>query len=384
MTQPHWGASTSQGPAARAAAIATRLADLGARYDAAPVFPAESMRCLASAGLHREFAPVAAGGTSFLDTFARYRALMDVLRILGRADLSLGRLYEGHVNALALFEWYGSPAQITRLKRDLEHGAFYGVWATEPAPGVTISIDEQGGGVLEGRKSFASGAGGLASALITAQPPAGERRLVIVPANDEARTDLSPWRVRGMRATTSGHYDLTGLAVGESDLLGLPGDYDRDPRFTAGAWRFIAVQLGGIEALLAETRSAMSNGAREDPMQRARFADCVAAARTAYLWVRESARRAARCDESGDESGNMDAPAFVRMARGVVERAAFDVLELCARIVGTRSAMDGERIDKISRDLALYLRQAGADHARDEAARAWLDRDVWGDGDALW
>jgi alkylation response protein AidB-like acyl-CoA dehydrogenase len=197
---------------------------------------------------------------------------------------------------------------------------------------------------------------------------------------------MSSWRVRGMRATNSGRYDLTGLRVEESDLLGLPGDYDRDPRFTAGAWRFIAVQLGGIEALLAETRSAMSTGARGDPVQRARFADCIAAARTAYLWVRESARRAARCDASGGggEDNDIDAPAFVRMARGVVERAALDVLELSARIVGTRSAMDGERIDKISRDLALYLRQAGPDYARDEAARAWLDHDVWGEGDALW
>jgi alkylation response protein AidB-like acyl-CoA dehydrogenase len=130
----------------------------------------------------------------------------------------------------------------------------------------------------------------------------------------------------------------------------------------------------------------LSTGARGDPVQRARFADCIAAARTAYLWVRESARRAARCDASGGggEDNDIDAPAFVRMARGVVERAALDVLELSARIVGTRSAMDGERIDKISRDLALYLRQAGPDYARDEAARAWLDHDVWGEGDALW
>jgi alkylation response protein AidB-like acyl-CoA dehydrogenase len=360
------------------------LAELGARYDAAPLFPAESIRCLASAGLHRDFAPAAGGGTGFIDTSARYFALMDVLRIVGRADLSLGRLYEGHVNALALFEWYASPAQMARLKRELENGAFYGVWVTEPSPGVTISIDGKGRHVLNGGKSFASGAGGLACALVTAQPPAGERRLVIVPANDESRVDMSPWRVRGMRATNSGHYDLTGLRVEENDLLGLPGDYDRDPRFTAGAWRFIAVQLGGIEALLAETRSAMSTAARGDPVQRARFADCIAAARTAYLWVRESARRAARCDTSGGEDHDMDAATFVRMARGIVERAALDVLELSARIVGTRSAMDGERIDKISRDLSLYLRQAGPDYARDEAARAWLDRDVWGDGDALW
>ena len=72
------------------------------------------------------------------------------------------------------------------------------------------------------------------------------------------------------------------------------------------------------------------------------------------------------------------------LTRGVVERAGLDVMELAARLVGTRSAFDGQRIDKITRDLSLYLRQAGPDHARDQAAIAWLDHDVWGGEDALW
>ncbi|EIZ79855.1 acyl-CoA dehydrogenase [Novosphingobium sp. Rr 2-17] len=368
--------SDTDAPVSRAAAVASRLVELGARYDAAPVFPIESMRCLASAGLHRDFASPASGGIAFADTSTKYRTLMDVLRIVGRADLSLGRLYEGHVNALALFEWFASPEQAARLQRDLEAGAFYGVWATEPLPGVRIEARDGGERVLKGSKSFASGAGGLAWAIVTAQPAQGPRQLVIAPADDAERADVSQWRVRGMRATSSGLYDLTGLRIDDIDLLGLPGDYDRDPRFTTGAWRFVAVQLGGIEALLIETRLAMSEVARGDPLQRAKFAECVAATRTAYLWVRECAARAARDDADG--------PAFARMTRGIVERAGLDVMELAARIVGTRSAMDGQRIDKITRDLSLYLRQAGPDYARDQAALAWLDHDAWGDEDRLW
>ena len=120
----------------------------------------------------------------------------------------------------------------------------------------------------------------------------------------------------------------------------------------------------------------MTEAARGDPLQRVKFAEAVVASRTAYLWVRECAQRA-----SDDAS---DGPDFVRMVRGVVERAALDVMELSARIVGTRSAFDGERIDKITRDLSMYLRQAGPDHARDVAALAWLDHDVWGEDDRLW
>lgn len=363
-------------PVGCARAIADRLADLGARYDAAPVFPLESMRCLAAAGLPRHFAPVTSGGTVFADTRERYRALMDVLRIVGRADLSVGRLFEGHVNALLLFEWYGTPEQNQQLECVLDAGDFYGVWATEPAPGVSIELADGDQMSLEGVKSFASGAGGLAHAIITARLREGGRRMVVVEGDKADRADLSGWRVRGMRATNSGIYDLTGLRLKDADLLGRPGDYDCEPRFTTGAWRFAAVQLGGIEALLTEIRQTMSDAARSDPLQRAKFADCVVAARTAYLWVRECAMRAA--------SDDVDGPAFARLTRGVVERAGLDVMELAARIVGTRSAMDGQRIDKITRDLSLYLRQAGPDYARDQAALTWLDHDAWGNGDLLW
>lgn len=363
-------------PAARAQVVSARLAELGAKYDAAPVFPIDSMRCLVSAGLHRDFAGLASGGTSFADASQRQDALFDVLRIVGRADLSVGRLFEGHVNALLLHEWYGSSAQKDQLAGHLEEGQFYGVWATEPAPGVTMTPLDYGGFELNGEKSFASGAGGLEYAVVTARPLDGSRRLVIVPANDGERTDLSDWRVRGMRASNSGSYDLTGVQVSDTDLIGRPGDYDLEPRFTTGAWRFAAVQLGGIEALVTETRQAMGESARSDPLQRAKFAKCVVAARTAYLWVRECAGRAAIEDPNG--------PAFARLMRGVVERAGLDVMELAARIVGTRSAKDGQRVDKITRDLSLYLRQAGPDNARDQAALAFLDRDAWGQDDRLW
>ena len=40
--------------------------------------------------------------------------------------------------------------------------------------------------------------------------------------------------------------------------------------------------------------------------------------------------------------------------------------------------------DKITRDLSLYLRQGGPDYARDQAAIAWLDHDIWDEDDRLW
>lgn len=357
------------------AMISARLAEYGARYDAEPAYPAESVALLVRSGLAATFAPPECGGAAFADDAAENAALLDCLRLVGRADLSLGRIYEGHVNALKLFAWYGSKAQKIRLADDLAAGRMFGCWATEPEPGVMLAADPFGWR-LTGAKRFATGAGGLDFAIVTARPAEGERRLAIVPADLADRADVSGWKVRGMRATMSGTYSVEGLRLSDEDLLGAAGDYDREPRFTAGAWRFCAVQLGGAEALLAETRAAMAPAVRADPLQRAKFGAGVAAVRSAYLWVREAASRAATEDP--------DAIPFVQMTRGVVERAALDVMELSARIVGTRSAFDGQRIDKITRDLSLYLRQAGPDYARDQASIAWLDHDAWGQGDVLW
>lgn len=354
--------------------IVARLTALGFGYDAAPRFPLQSLQCLRDAGYHRRFAPADAGGEPFAGARSRHAAMLEALRRVGRGDLSVGRLFEGHVNALLLFDWYGSAAQKAWLGAALHRGAWFGVWATEAAPGVKMV--EGTPPTLAGEKIFASGAGGLDYALVTVALAQGDRRLVILQADDLARVDLGGWRVRGMRASQSGRYAVTGIEVEPWQLLGSAGDYDRDPRFTAGAWRFCAVQLGGIEALVIEIRRALNGQRDADPLARARFADAVVAMRTAGFWVGEAARRAA--------DNHADAPAIARLARGVVETAGFAIIEAAARILGTRSAFDGELADKVSRDLSLYLRQAGADHMRDMAAQAFLDHDAWRPEDRLW
>lgn len=354
------------------AGLTQGLSKLGERYDAASLFPSDSLALIAEAGLHRRFAPQEAGGERFADEAARYDALLKALRDVGGGDLSVGRLFEGHVNALLLFDWYGSPDQKLWLRGQLDKGAWFGMWASEPVPGV--SIEGSGSLHLTGVKSFASGAGGIDWALVTASREGADRRLVVIRADDPDRTDLSGWRVRGMRASVSGTYDCAGFAVTEATLLGAPGVYDREPRFTAGAWRFCAVQLGGIEALIAETALRMHRKARADTILRQRFAKAYIAARSARFWVEEAARKAA--------SEADDAITAARIARGVVEDAGLLTIETSARILGTRSAFDGERADKLARDLSLYLRQAGPDYARDEAAKAILSQEFGPHGEA--
>lgn len=79
--------------------------------------------------------------------------MFDALRRVGRGDLSVGRLFEGHVNAMALFDWYATVGQKDWLRRVLDRGAAFGVWATEPAPGVAL-VENLAGRTLQGAKAL--------------------------------------------------------------------------------------------------------------------------------------------------------------------------------------------------------------------------------------
>ncbi|TXC70395.1 acyl-CoA dehydrogenase [Sphingomonas ginsenosidivorax] len=306
----------------------------------------------------------------------RADALVDVLRAVGGADLSLGRVYEGHVNAVQLVATYGDDAQRATLASDVAAGRIFGVWNTEPSPGLTLQ-DSDGSRTLDGVKSFATGAGYLDRILVTARDGDGGKQLVLVDiAGQAARADNSAWQVRGMRGTQSGVFDFSGMPIGAAETIGAPGDYEREPRFSAGAWRFTAVQLGAVEALVRHLRDHLvQTGKGTDPIQRLRFGACVSATRSAGLWVRQAAHAAERQAD--------DAIPLVLMTRGIVEEAGLQVMEAAARTVGTASFFAASRIDRITRDLGLYLRQPVPDQARDRAAAAWLEADHWGE-DRWW
>ncbi|BCA61166.1 hypothetical protein HMP09_0400 [Sphingomonas sp. HMP9] len=339
------------------------------RANGEEAFPATRVAALHDAGALAAFTDVS--------TPERTDALVDVLRAIGGADLSLGRVFEGHVNAAQLIAAYGNDAQRRTLADDLEAGRVCGVWNTEPTPGLSIRQDGADRWSLHGRKSFATGAGHLDSILVTARDATGGKQLVLVRiAGETARTDNSGWQVRGMRGTCSGMFDFSDMPIGPAGMIGAPDGYETEPRFSAGAWRFTAVQLGAIEALVRHLRDHLvQTGKGSDPIQRARFADCLTETRSAGLWVRRAAHLA--------ETQAAEAIPFVLMTRGVVEEAGLRTMEAAARAVGTASFFAASRIDRITRDLGLYLRQPVPDQARDRAAAAWLEDDCWGD-DRWW
>jgi hypothetical protein len=113
----------------------------------------------------------------------------------------------------------------------------------------------------------------------------------------------------------------------------------------------------------------IASGKSADPIQRARFASCIVGARGAGEWVRRAAQMA--------EAQSDDSVAFVLMTRGIFEEAGLAMMDAAARAVGTAAFSTGNPVDRITRDLGLYLRQPVPDQARDRAAAAWIEADRW-------
>ncbi|MFE1600305.1 acyl-CoA dehydrogenase family protein [Methylobacterium sp. ID0610] len=347
--------------ARRIAEAAAARADAEDRDDG---FPAEDVADLARAGLLAAPTPRDAGGLGLGEEPGAHR-LAEVLRRIGSGSLALGRLYEGHVNALRLVARYGDAAQRGRLFADARAGHLFGVWNTEPPEGGLTIAERDGGLALAGCKTFASGAGFVTRALVTARAPGQSAPvMLVVPLPAGARADLSDWRAQGMRASATGTVSFTGLCVAPDAVLGRPDDYHRQPDFSGGAWRFAAVQLGGIEAVFDAWRSHLARTGRgEDPHQLARLGEGAITLEGARLWVEAAARTAAEARLPDDRI-----VAFVNLARLAVERAGLDVLQLAQRSVGLQGFLRGHPLERLSRDLATYLRQPAPDRALTGAA----------------
>ncbi|GJE45339.1 acyl-CoA dehydrogenase family protein [Methylobacterium soli] len=376
--------SSGQSPRAAAEAASRRVARSAAARAAAEDhdggFPAEDLADLARLGLLAAPVPRAAGGAG-LGEEPGAESLAAVLRRIGSGSLALGRVYEGHVNALQLVARYASLGQRESLFSDARDGHLFGVWNTEPEQGGLSLVAAPGGYRLEGRKTFASGAGHVTRALVTARTePGAPPLMLVVPLEPGTRHDLSAWRAQGMRASATGTIDFSGLAIGPDAILGGPDDYHRQPEFSGGAWRFAAVQLGGIDAVLDAWRrhlDATQRGA--DPHQLARLGEGALAAETASLWVGRAAAIVAQGTRPPEEI-----VAYVNLARLAVERAGLDVLQLAQRSVGLQGFLRDHPLERLSRDLATYLRQPAPDRALAGAAEHVLGSgaeagDLWAD-----
>lgn len=362
-----------------AAEIAQYCAAHASSIDRHGAFPVEEFKLIAEAGLLTVPLMPQWGGLGLGVNSSLMNEVLLLLRLMGWGNLAVGRIFEGHVNALQLIQTFGSKEQIERYAEDVcDRHKIFGVWNAEANDGVQIVPLDNGQYTLKGSKTFCSGAGHVERPFVNGRLGKDWQMCVVPMDQVSTQHDLSGWQPLGMKATASCKINFSGVELTAMDLIGQPQDYDRQPWLSAGAIRFAAVQLGGAEALVDATHHYLQSlGRSNDSYQETRMGQMTIALESGKLWLRGAADLIAAYDPTfGGSLHQLEFkselnPAlnlssdhlvnYVNMARTVIEQVCMDIIQLCERSIGTRGLLPPHPMERIIRDLTLYLRQPGFD-----------------------
>ncbi len=300
------------------------------------------------------------GDAGCLDpAFARDPARL--LREVAAVDLSLGRLIEGHVNALSLIEIYADAGLRASAARDAAQGHLFGVWGADAAPAVQAERN-----LLTGAKRYASGLGAVSRAVVSAATPEGQR-LFVIAADDTARQDQSSWDMSGMQQSHSGRFDCDGLT---GRPLGPPDIYTREPHFVGGTWRIAAVTLGATIGLIDRaSRVLASRDHLDSEAQLLRLGPL--AGRVVAAWP--AIERAGRIASGPEGAAAPERAAALSVSmRLLTEDLGQDAIAAIERSVGLQMFAATDPVGAAARDLACYMRQAARDAFTLTTGRAFL------------
>lgn len=290
--------------------------------------------------------------------------ILEILFEIGKGNLSLGRLYEGHINALLLIEWYGNKSQKQKYFSEALKGKIFGVWNTE-VPGDGLKLKSQNEifyGV--GAKTFCSGGLHVQRPIVTAHTKNGLQMLVLeLDEHSNLVEDWSLWNPMGMRASVSCRIDFSGLKIAKPQLLGNLNDYYREPQFSFGAVRFAAVQLGGANRIFEVMVQHLKKNARlNDTYQRMRMGKAAILMETAQLWLTKAIeiQHGPPLKYPSDKKKN-----FGNMMRTLTLDLCNDMMAIAEKAVGVQGTMLNHDLEQPMRDLRVYLKQAGPDAALD-------------------
>lgn len=334
-----------------------RIANGAAALDAQPAFPHDAFAALAADGA---LGMTAREHVSRADEWAAVRAV-------ARADGSVGRLYEGHLNAVERIATAApEPLRTAELEAIRNDELKLGVWGADPAAGEgePARLHRTADGLaITGTKVFCSGAGGLDRALVLAKhdepgPPA----LAYVNLSTGTTVDTSWYRAGGMRASESHRVEFDAAPV--LAVLGEPGELSREPWFSRDAIRTAAAWAGMLDAAVQAALEDLSRRPEIDDL-RALAAGRIATARaTVDRWF-EHAAAAGPDDDLRETSVQL---------REAVSTAGRTILDEAARACGSRPFATGTALDRARRDFELFVLQHRLDPMVARLGRAALQR----------
>ena len=366
-----------------------KFAPRAAEYDASATFPHADFDDLVAAGLHAPCVPREYGGLGQGPFAGDVFTLWMLTKEIARADLSLARCWEGHANSLVLLDGMATPAQKERWFRGVvDRGEKWVAWSGEPqvrALGEKVRFGTHvehvdGGWIVDGTKAFCTSAGGAqwAILLVNTAGPGGARHASASPetllllacdlSDPSVSFDGRWWDPIGMRASVSHMAKFDRTFIPDENSIGSPGAYLRDGWQPCFAPHYAAAFLGAAEAAfdLAVDAVRMQNKS-DDPYVQHHVAKMAIDVESGHLWL----RHVANLWESGDCD---EARIAGSRARYLVEHLAEETLDHAIRTCGARGLNRPSPLERIYRDLSIYIRHDNDDQVLATVGRAVLGR----------
>ncbi|HET9094652.1 MAG TPA: hypothetical protein VFN36_06145 [Solirubrobacteraceae bacterium] len=281
-------------------------------------------------------------------------AELTLVRRVAAADGSVGRIFDGHLNAVERLA-VQAPAAV----RDAELAAaragtlLAGVWGGDPVrdEGAPARVRRSGSAeIVQGVKTFCSGAGGLdRAAVLAAGPDGGPPWLVWVDVGDRDHVEIDAtwYRGRGLVASVSHRVVFHGAPV--LARLGPPGAISEQPWLARDALRTAATWAGMADAA---TRAALAELARRPgrgDLESLAAGRILTARHTIDAWLEQAAQA---MDEPDAHLGPL-----ALHGRAAIAAGCRTLLDEAARACGSGPFARAETLDRARRDLELFLLQ---------------------------
>lgn len=263
----------------------------------------------------------------------RFRILSEVAAL----DLSLGRVFEGHMDALDIMRAGGGEPR----------PGSYGVWTAETP--LLTAIESSQGWRLDGTKPYASGVTYLDHALVTALVEGKSRLFEIDVSTDGLQCTPDTWPSVGMAASAS--FTLAFDDVAAVGALGAPEFYLQRPGFWQGSINVAACWFGGALGL---GRGVLSRLDGDNDSHRWAAFGALSSELELMQGTLIAAARETDLDPL-DATGRAKQRAFA--TRQQVYSSAGRVSELASQLGGTSGFTHDVAQSRRLADLPIYLRQ---------------------------